>query len=246
MHCLVWEGLGNRLNALASCIATGRDVELVWAVNSHCPLLYHEVLKPIDGVTVQNVNARRFTYSRNAHRYCYYYLTNLTENSNRQFGCDVRKIYRQLLRSLTAPRPTLPNSKTMAGIHYRAHMPESPTVDQFIEQADRWLAKRNSQSVFVSSDSAEAQQRIADTIANSFTIDQQHIASDLQRSRASVTDCVRAMKAFKSCKLGVFASTFRSTVTDAVRSWVHVDYAEREQNHRNQSLERWVASNGNT
>jgi len=246
MNCLVWEGLGNRINALASCMATGSEIELTWAVNSHCPLSYEQLFKPIERVKVQNVFARRFAYSRNRHRHCYYYLTNLTGKSNRHFSCEVRKAYRLLLRSMKPSRPVTPRSDSMAGIHYRAFMPESPNVDAFILQAQDWLKNRQAESVFVSSDSDEAQQKIVSSIDNAFTIKQTHIVSDLQRCRASVIDCARAMKVFKSCKLGVLASTYRSTVTDAARAWVKVNYAEKNSNHRNKSLERLINPDGKT
>ena len=100
MDCLVWEGFGNRINALASALATTEDtVNLYWAVNKHLPLKFEKVFSPIRRVKVVNVNAARFEYSRLSHRICHYYLCNPRKIRSFEFSSSVLNYYRLLFNN---------------------------------------------------------------------------------------------------------------------------------------------------
>lgn len=240
MDCLVWEGLGNRFNALASSLVAanpGETVNLYWAVNKHCPLPFEEIFKPLDGVNVCNLSASQFAYSQSPNRICYYYACN-PRNIRRRFGCRFGDCYALLLKHLKKVPPL--NLENPIGIHYRDYMAESPPVDQFVEMALEWIGKRHHKQVFVASNSAEALREL-EQLPNAISYPAKRQAKDFDRSEQGLIDWIGELQTFRKCRSGLLSSTYRSTVFDVFRGIkIQPHYMESEKNHRDISIERKI------
>lgn len=241
MDCLTWEGLGNRINAMASSlVATEGTVYLKWAVNKHCPLPFEEVFDPVPRVEVQNVFAKRFPYSVKTDRICYYYVCN-PARIRRKFGCSITDQYVTLLRSLI-PYKRIKLKQNSAGLHYRKHMPESPPVPEFIEYARQWLQRRKNPPLFISSDSSESMEELLKAFPEAIHQNtDRRPKTDFDRTEENFRSWIQALQTFYRCRAGVLSSTKRSTSLDVIRGYgVRVSYAETKQNHRNNFIEKRI------
>jgi hypothetical protein len=77
IHCRVFEGLCNRINCLASALATARPVYLRWAVNQHCPLPFEDIFHAIVGVKVTNEPVQEYLYEATPRKICWFYPKNV-------------------------------------------------------------------------------------------------------------------------------------------------------------------------
>ena len=68
IHCLVYEGLCNRMNCVASAMATGRKTILSWAVNQHCPVEFGAIFANIDSLEISNEPMEQYRRSASPDR----------------------------------------------------------------------------------------------------------------------------------------------------------------------------------
>lgn len=241
MDCLVFEGLGNRINGMASAlVATGGKVDLYWSVNKHCPLPYESIFKPISRLVVRKVRAKRFRYHVSTNSICHYYPVN-PARIQRRFGCRFRDAY-ALILSRMIPKAEIDFRPTV-GLHYRRHMPESAPLDEYIEYARQWMEKRAGEVVFVSSDCSESAAAICAAFPDAHTIEQSGLTHDFDRSADNMIAWCRALSVFKKCRRGVLSSTFRSSALDSIRGYeIPIDYVESGQRARDLVLENQITN----
>jgi len=99
LHCYVYEGLCNRINALASAIATGSPVVLHWSINKHCPASFNDLFDPIPNVEVLEESADGYPYSRSPQKLCWFYPANVTNLEPIEYRKRMRAAYRMLVDS---------------------------------------------------------------------------------------------------------------------------------------------------
>ena len=248
MDCLVWEGFGNRINALASALTTTEDtVNLYWAVNKHLPLKFEGVFSPIKRVKVVNVNAARFEYSRLPHRICHYYLCNPKQIRSVEFSNSVLNYYRLLFNNFKRKIPIsskmLPPSSV--GIHYRHYLPETANVADYLESCKAWINSRpvKPKAVFIASDHKESAKFLQACIPGAFLLESDDgMVCDFDRVR-SIKSWFESLVIFSQCRNGIYSSCARSTAFDVLRGiGIRTYFDECERHDRSINLESAIMS----
>ena len=241
MDCLVWEGLGNRFNAIASALATTKgEVNLYWSVNKHLPLSFEEVFRPVDRLRVKNVNASRFEYSRNSDRICYYYVCNPKAIASKPFSELILSNYRLLFDSMLPEHRSFDLPKSSVGIHYRSFLDESKPFFGFLDRCRQWIdAKRIApEAVFVSSDNVRYTRLMHACLPNAKRLkDDDGMRNDFDRV-PSFKHWLKALDVFSRCYGGVYSSCARSTAFDVMRGYgIATTFDEAGKHHRDARIE---------
>ena len=239
MQCLTFEGLGNRINAIASALTatkrTRETIHLTWAINKHLPMAFEDVFRPIQRIEARSVYAQRFAYSQTWNRLCYYYASN-PRNLRKGYPCAMRDNYLVVLNAMKIGKPQA--SGDLAGLHYRAFMPETPSLSDYIERAKQWAPDCR---LFIASNCEKSRDKIAAAFPGSVVADDAGQTADFDRSQQSVIQWADCLKTFARCNRGILSSTKRSTALDSVRGYrVRVEYVHESDHHRNEHLERLI------
>ena len=246
MDCLVWEGLGNRINAITSSLSTSEeDITLYWSVNSHLPFRFEEVFDPIERINVVNVRADKFTYSQHPQRICYYYLCNPKQLDLSEFAKEVLKYYKVVFDRIRLELPEVKLPDDSVGVNYRHFLKQSKGVNQFHSAYNEWIKdkKLTPSTVFISGDSQKHCEQLVKLIPNSFILDNYiGLSSDLDRNKGNFDVWVRSLQTLSKCKSGVFSSCKVSTACDVLRGYdIDVDYHEKFDHHRSMDLESAIS-----
>jgi hypothetical protein len=222
IHCLAYEGLCNRVNCVASAMATGRPVSLSWAVNSHCPVAFEDIFSAICGIEVVNERIDRYSRSTSAERLCWFYPKNVLNLPAASFRARLIGSYRRLLAAMKTAPFVVPPSRSLALV-YRHHLAEIDHPVAYLAQVERMCRRLNPTSVHVASDSHEQKQCLIDHLQRlgyqTSSNDCALLTHDLDRTCESVAGMCMDLKSLAGCNLGALANNTRSTVSDSLRAF---------------------------
>lgn len=244
MDCLVWEGLGNRFNAIASALVVSKQVDLYWSVNKHLPMMFEEVFKPVDGLRVKNINAKMFEYSQTVDRICHYYVCNPSGLDISDFSKAILKNYRLLFDSmLDSHGAEMVFPRASVGIHYRSFLEQSKPFPEFLQRCKQWIDQKpfKPDAVFVSSDNSEYSRQLHSSIPNARMLAQDTgMKNDFDRV-GSFDIWLKSLAIFRQCYGGIYSSCIRSTAFDVMRGYgIVTDFDESEKHDRHLSLENQI------
>jgi hypothetical protein len=258
IHCRVFEGLCNRINCLASALATGRPVYLRWAVNRQCPLEFERViranpntvregdrhnllrrlrkLEPVPDVKVVNEPVEEYSYEANPRRICWYFPRNVDGLPPDVFRERLFGAYRQILERLAVRGYVIPPPPAI-GLVFRRFHPHTDAFDHFWKSVETAVSALRPQTVFVASDSDEHKRellrRLDDLGVATAANDCPLLTSDLARPAENVLGMCRDLLSLAHCRVGVIASSSVSTVPDSLRGMgVRVYYTHRSADFR--------------
>ena len=117
-ECYAYEGLCNRINGIASSLATGRKIKLHWAVNKHCPVSFEQIFRPFPGVQVINEQVVKYNYVVSPDKLCWFYPRKIINLPSRIFQERVYAAYRLILEQVRYRVEECPESLTL-GLHFR-------------------------------------------------------------------------------------------------------------------------------
>jgi len=243
MDCLVWEGLGNRFNCIASCLtATEQAVKLYWSVNEHCPLRYEELFRPHPRVNVRNIYARRFEYSSSKHRICYYYCVNPSKLPSKEFGRKINSNYRDLFNLLKFGSGNLElRGVKSIGINYRKYLEGNIDIEEFLRFCEIKIREVGPEKVFISSDCIQSSTYLASKIPNSVMQSDRGMSSDLGRDTTNFTSWIDTLKSYRMCDQGIVSSYKRSTVPDCLRGFgIKSIFPKCEEDWRDSNIENQI------
>ena len=222
IHCLAYEGLCNRMNCVASAMATGRKTILSWAVNQHCPAEFGEVFAPVAGLEISNERMEQYRRSADPGRLCWFYPRNVMGLAREEFRDRLMAAYRELVGAMTVETFASPAPGSL-GLAYRGYLPEIDPLPDFLEKITRTCDALQPASVFVASDSPEFKERLVDSIGGlgipTAANDCRLANSDLERSLEGVRGMCMDLKSLTRCELGVISNNTRSTVPDSLRAF---------------------------
>ena len=220
IHCRVFEGLCNRINCLASALATGQPVYLRWAVNRQCPLEFERVFNAIDNVKVANEPVEQYGYEASPRRICWYFPRNVDGLPSDVFRQRLFGAYRQILSRLAVRGHVIPPPPAI-GLIFRRFHPHTDTFEHFWQSVTPVVSALRPQSVFVASDSDEHKRqlllRLDDLGVATAANDCPLLTSDLVRRPENVLGMCRDLLSLAHCRQGVIASSSVSTVPDSLR-----------------------------
>jgi hypothetical protein len=236
IQCHVFEGLCNRINCLASALATGRPVSLRWAVNRQCPLEFEAIFDAISDVTVVNETVDQYGYEASPRCVGWYFPRNVDVLAPDVFRERLFGAYRLLLSRLIQREHVIPPTPAI-GLVYRHFHPHGDTFDHFWQSVAPVVSNLRPRSVFVASDSDEHKRlllrRLDDLGAVTAANDCPLLASDLARSAGNVLGMCRDLLSLGYCREAVIASSSVSTVPDSLRGLgIHVYYTHRSPDFR--------------
>jgi len=244
MDCLVWEGLGNRFNAIASSMVISKDIDLYWSVNKHLPVNFQQIFKPIEGINVKNIHAERFGYSQLVGRICHYYVCNPGRLDINDFSKEILQKYRLLFDSILdkhTAKIKLPT--TSVGIHYRSFLEESRPVEEFLYRGLNWINQKpiKPEVVFISSDNVKYTKFLQSKIPNAqISPEDMGMQDDLDRV-SSFGDWLKSLSIFRQCYGGIYSSCARSTAFDVMRGYgIITDFDESDKHDRNNLIEEEI------
>ena len=218
--CRAFEGLCNRINGIASALATGREVELHWAVNKQCPVRFEEVFQPIPGLTVINEEILSYRYITSRHQLCWFYPRNIEKLPLQEFRQRLYAAYRQVLDALLVTSWAHPTPPAV-GLHLRSFLPDSTPVDTFARDAIDHIQRLGARSAHLATDHFESGQK-AILLLQAAGIDVSFNAGtrskhDLDRSHDGIMTMCADLRSLSECKQGILVNSCRSTVADVLR-----------------------------
>jgi len=234
--CEVFEGLCNRINAIASVMATGRSVHLWWAVNEHCPIPFERVFNQSFGMRVINDCAESYKYSRLPNHLCWFYPQNLDGLPFVEFKQRMGTAYRQILEGLAVETWEKPTGPAL-GVTYLHHLPDTDTFEQFWERLAVVIGRIDPRSVHVASDSLDMKETMAGLLqamgivvtTNTYPL----MGHDRDRSPANVLGMCSDLRSLSGCGLGVLANSTRSSIVDSLQGFgVEAIYTMDDKWHR--------------
>ena len=222
LDCRVFEGLCNRINALATALVTGRQIRLQWAVNKHCPVRFEEVLGGLGGVSVVNEEQPSYAYVIGPDELCWFYPRNLSRLPKDVFRSRLYNAYGYLHRQLKySPIEGLPSRSL--GLQFRRHFRGRGGLEPFIEWAGRVVSRLRPAQVYVASDCADCKREIIHRIGQHNIVakagEHRLMEHDFDRSLDNVRGMCCDLRALAQCSLGVIANSTRSTIPDSLRAF---------------------------
>ncbi len=242
-----WEGLCNRINLMVTALTLNKPCRLYWAVNHHCPARFEQLFKPVEQLSVFNVNADCFPYSKRADSLCWFYLENFSELDRYTYVQRAKGQYRRLISHLIH-RATIDLPPDTAGLAFRTHLPagSADDLDEFLRKVPYWLTARRAKSVFIVSDSRESKERLTTFVERlgikATVIDCPLMDHDFDRSCENLYGLSKELVCLSQCHCGILSNSFRSTVCDSARGFdIHIDYTFDSRNdRRNYLIEGWM------
>ena len=220
--CRTYEGLCNRINAIASSLTTGRPVELQWAVNSHCPVQFEDVFALDFGMTVANEAVDHYPYCRTHESFCWFYPQNIDQLPFAVFQQRMHRAYRLLLEGMKLKSWSVPVSPAL-GISYRHHLKDVDGLEHFWSCVKRAVNGVCSKGVHLATDSQkikdELLQRLLALNVDVTINDCKLLAHDFDRSLDNVLGMCSDLRSLASCQLGVITNSARTTTTDPLRGF---------------------------
>lgn len=222
LTCRVFEGFCNRLNTLATALATGREVNLHWAVNEHCPARFEEMLRPLGRFSVVNEAVADYKYAVGPNELCWFYPRDLNRLSRDDFRKRLYAAYRQLHEHLRLDALVELPPRTF-GFQFRRHFPGRGGLAHYMVAVERILQQLKPEHVYVASDCLDCKQAIVRHVQSrgvaTSLIDCPLLAQDLDRSLENVSGMCRDLRALARCRLGVLTNSTRSTIPDSLRAF---------------------------
>lgn len=242
LDCVVFEGLGNRINAIVSSYLQRPCFTLYWSINDHCPVSFEDLFEPLEGIeVVELTGASFFPYSRSTRRICWFYLLKPVWFTDKEFAARAKQGYQYLISKLRH-RPTYDLPKDTVGIHFRFHLPagSSASLPVFLQQLLPWLRQRDPGTVFVTSDDQQIKYEIIKRVQRwgyeTAVVDSPLLKHDFDRSKDNLIGLSKELVLFTQCTLGVISNSARSTVVDSCRGFnVPVDRTHDSGKDRRQS-----------
>jgi hypothetical protein len=234
--CEVFEGLCNRINAIASAMATGRPVHLWWAVNEHCPIPFERVFKQTFGMHVTNEEVDDYRYARLPNHLCWFYPQNLDGLPFDEFKRRMRVAYRQILEGLAVEAWEKPIGPAL-GVAYRHHLLDTDTFAHFWECLEIVVSRLGVHHLHVAADLLEMKEKIVGLLqargkavaTNTYPL----MGHDRDRSPANVLGMCADLRSLAGCGLGVLANSTRSSVVDSLQGFgVEAIYTMDDKWHR--------------
>ena len=216
----LWEGLCNRINGMASALATGRPVDLYWAVNEHCPLQYEvlfEKLNGIDSVTNELVG-RYHPRLRGPSLFNFYYPVNIDGLEKTTYRKNMQAAYETICGSLFRGK-VKQHDHPKTGISFRQHFPAGEVfpVEPFLKVLQIDLKEKGVNQVWVVADSRTQKERIIDQLESHgiqcFYNDCQLPEHDLDRDPAQMENFIDDLFGLHACRKFYLNNT-RSTLCD--------------------------------
>lgn len=236
LYCFAWQGLCNRINCMASALATGRPVVLHWAINDHCPITFEEVFGSIEGIKAFDEERKRYHPRRNLNELCWFYPHNLMKLEIGIFRENMYAAYKEILQAAKMSVP-LEETSCPLGLQYRHYLPDRGEFDSFLEGAKRAIEFLRPTSVHISSDSLKHKQVLIESLSRGgmpvFTNTVKLLKHDLERGRESVFGMVTDLCSMSKCRLGVICNSTRSSIPDSLRAYgVTAYYTYDDGKHR--------------
>ncbi len=234
--CQVFEGLCNRINAIASAMATGRPVHLWWAVNEHCPIPFERLFNRKFEMHVTNEEVGDYRYARLPNHLCWFYPQNLDGLPVDEFKQRMGTAYRQILEGFAIEEWETPTAPAL-GVTYRHHLPDTDTFEHFWECLEVVVRRLCPRHVHVASDSLEMKEKMAgllrakgiEVTTNVYPL----MGHDRDRSPANVLGMCADLRSLAGCGMGVLANSTRSTVVDSLQGFgVEAIYTMDDKWHR--------------
>ena len=222
IDCYVFEGLCNRINGIASAMATGLPVRLHWSLNAHCPVGFAEVFGQLDGIEVFEEQAEAYPYVVKPTELCWFYPRNISGLERKDFRERIYAAYKSLLEAAFALVPEC-KSDGVLGIHYRHYLDDVEGFDQFVDAVKPTVESFGGSSVFVASDSQRHKDDLCKVIGgagiSTVTNTTKLLAADLDRGRDSVMSLLADLRSMAACTRGVITNSTRSSVVDSLRAF---------------------------
>jgi len=236
LSCYSFHGLCNRINGIASALATNRLVKLHWAVNQHCPVKFEDLFNPIQGLSVINEAVNRYATGCTPDRICWFYPKNLCGVETTLFRKRLYHCYSLLLASLKPINFEKPEGVSI-GLAFRNFMPERGCLEDYISQAVSVVRHIKPDSVHIASDCENSKARILTdlrTLDLSITTNQCRLLTrDMDRNDEAVRGMVQDLFSLRECRAGIISNTTRSSVPDSLRcSGVRTYYTQSSIRHR--------------
>jgi len=220
--CRVFEGLGNRINAIASAMTTGCAITVFWAVNSHCPAPSKAVFKPIENLKFVDQEVATYNYIVNKRELCWFYPRNIYLLPVDVFRRRLHKAYRTILESFQISTWAKPSSNAL-GLHYRSFLADTDTLKSFLASVTKVSTAISHPVVHVASDCSLAKQQIVEHMEGlgvAASVNSCRLMNhDLDRSLLSVFGMCRDLRSLACCNLGVVTNSSQSTVVDSLRGF---------------------------
>ncbi len=218
--CRVFEGLSNRINAIATAMTTRRPIHLHWLVNDHCPVPFEEVFEPLDGVRIINESGIEYPYSVDGDVFCWFFPKNIGRLPHPVFRERLYAAYRTILGRMKVAAWARPAAPAL-GLHFRHHQEHAGELPPFLAGVKRAVALLAPASVFLAGDSVEHKMAITTRMrelgVSVVTNDVPLMGHDLDRSADQVSGMCRDLRSLCECRLGVIVNSARSTVADPLR-----------------------------
>ena len=244
--CSVFEGLTNRINGIASAIATGKHVFLMWAVNAHCPMRFEEVFRPIPDLEVAYEVADSYPYVVTPDQLCWFYPRNVMGLERDVFRRRLYAAYQTLLEHMISPEADRVPAPAL-GLHYRHHLPEAGGFEDYVERVLRVIGSLQPRGIYLATDSEGHRNRLVDVLEDLpvkvLWGKGEQLQSDLDRTVGNVKGLMQDLLALSSCRLGVITNSTRSSVPDILRgagvpSYATFDDGSHRYNGRDDLFER--------
>jgi len=245
--CLLFEGLCNRINCLASAFLVSPSIDIYWAVNRHCAVRFDELFRPFKGTRVASCPVEHFCYVQSTDVLCWYYLCNPLNLPASEYVAGVRAAYRRVVAHLRH-RPDRNLPLRAAAVCCRTLLPQGSgdAVRHFVPKMNRWLVETQPTVVFVVADRSSTKRFLVDRIRKlgfqTVTIECPLLEVDLQRSPENVFGMSKELIWLSQCDAGIFSNSARSTVTDSARGFgvpvIHTYGSNR--NNRQPEINNWL------
>lgn len=249
--CKVFEGLCNRLNGIASAIATGRPIRLHWAINAHCPARFGDVFDPIAGVDIVEENVSQYSYEVSPDKLCWFYPKNTQKLPRDRFRRRLCDAYREILDCMKHKNGVKPPASSI-GVHFRFHLGDVGRFPSFVEALEKTFDELHPQHVAVACDSEAHKHKLKSLIQEhglSYWVNHcRLLRHDLDRTAENVRGMCRDLHSLAACNLGVITNSTRCTVVDSlrgvgVRAFNTFDDGVHRYNGRDDLFESQVISN---
>lgn len=221
VECRVFEGLTNRLNGIASALATGRPVHLYWAINQHCPIHFSQVFKPMHRIQVIEEYKDHYAHAVTPDLICWFYPRNMERVADKIFRERIYASYEYLWNHLLIEGSPSKIPKRTLGIHYRHFLPDVDSYSNFSSKLTTVIDCLSPEACYVASDDDVSREEVIKKIKPLVKlIDYGHLShmrSDLDRNPENVKTLIQDLSILRFCQLGVLTNSSRSTVPDILR-----------------------------
>ena len=223
LRCLLFEGLCNRLNGLASAMASGHQVLAHWAVNQHCPISFEEIFASgVDGIDAINEQVSHYDYQVSETTFCWFYPRNVANLPQETFRHGVLEGYRRLYCEMNT-RPQISLDHRSLGIQFRRHLDGADDLDSYMSSIEGVIRQARPKQAYITSDCSICKESLTEKVASlgvEATSGKYPLLNhDLDRSKDNVLGMCRDLQALSACKLGVVCNSSRSTVPDSLKAF---------------------------